>query len=435
VRSARAGLSGAWYLGALLVAPTLYFFATAITENGGSTFPWSLILLYAAAAVAVVCWVRFTPSCEWPGATRGWLMLGVVVWLFVLLSDHFRGTDPASAAAALVPLSLLLILLKRPSTPECWRAADVFAWTVAAAAGILLLLEVMHAVPSWYVVHGQYGTDLITFDNGNYWLPLRDVLGLDGRWGGTTRLPNIAGQAGALLLVYGMVRPAGRRIVFVVVGLLSLLLTDSRTSYAAAAVGLCLLAALPGWGTRYWRMTPARILCAVLGIAMAVRVALKVLADPNLTGRMSMWPQFLSLGRDNLTLGAGQSGIDSAIAAGDLPAWAHQGHNLFIDALVRYGVPGLLLTLGFIAFAFVIAISGARRELGIGVALLAALVTSSMGDLGIDWTYPSDGLSVLLVSVLVSQPFADGPPRYLREADSSSVATSTTSTPSATPSD
>jgi hypothetical protein len=64
---------------------------------------------------------------------------------------------------------------------------------------------------------------------------------------------------------------------------------------------------------------------------------------------------------------------------------------------------GLLLTVAFVGIAFILTARLVRRELAAGLALLAALVTSCMGDLGIDWTYPSEGLSVLLVAVLVSQ--------------------------------
>jgi O-antigen ligase len=243
----------------------------------------------------------------------------------------------------------------------------------------------------------------MVFDRGAYWLPLRGLLGLEGRWGGASGFPNISGQAGALLVVYGVVRPIGRRWAFMLSGIVIMLLTDSRTSYAAGAVGLCLLASLPGWGATYWKVTPARVIALALGIGMAIRVVLKVLMDPNLTGRMAMWPEFLALARRFLPFGGGQQVIDSAISSGQLPAWAHQGHNLFLDTLVRHGAVGLLLTVAFIGIAFILTARPVRRELAAGLALLAALVTSCMGDLGIDWTYPSEGLSVLLVAVLVSQ--------------------------------
>jgi hypothetical protein len=397
-------VGGVWYLSALLMAPVLYSFVTALVGDAivFGALPWSLVALYGTTIVALVTWLGFRGGPSRDALMRYWLMLGVVVWLYVLLSESRQG-ESVVAAAALVPLTLFLILLKRPSRTDSWMAADAFAWTVVATSAIILLLEVSHAIPTWYSGQGQYGVDLMVFDRSAYWLPLRGLLGLEGRWGGASGFPNISGQAGALLVVYGVVRPIGRRWAFMLSGIVIMLLTDSRTSYAAGAVGLCLLASLPGWGATYWKVTPARVIALALGIGMAIRVVLKVLMDPNLTGRMAMWPEFLALARRFLPFGGGQQVIDSAISSGQLPAWAHQGHNLFLDTLVRHGAVGLLLTVAFIGIAFILTARPVRRELAAGLALLAALVTSCMGDLGIDWTYPSEGLSVLLVAVLVSQ--------------------------------
>ena len=429
----RARSSGAWYLAALLVAPTLYDSTDRVAQDGGAlgVLPWSLVALYSAAAFAVVCWVRYSSAAPWSPWMRGWLYLGVILWLFVLVSSFIQGQQ-AVGAAALVPLTYLLILIKRPSREDCWRAADAFAWVLVAFSAFMLALEVAHVIPAWYAAHGQVGTDLLAFDQGNYWLPLRSLLGLEGRWGGMAGFPNIAGQVGALLIVYGLVRPNGRRAAFVTSGIVTLLLTDSRTSFAAAAVGLLLIAALPGWGTRYWHMTPTRIFATCLGLAFALRVLVKIVLDPALTGRLAMWPQFLSLVRGFMPFGAGQRGIDAAISSGQLPAWAHQGHNIFLDALVRHGVVGLLLTVGFMAIAIGLTVGQARRERGVGLALVVALIVSCLGDLGVDWTYPSEGLSFLLVAVMVAQSETSD---YRLAAASSKVATSTTSTPSATPSD
>ena len=194
------------------------------------------------------------------------------------------------------------------------------------------------------------GRDLLPFDIANYWLPLREALGLDGRRGGHDGFPNIQGQAGALLMVYGFTRPGARRAVYVTTGAAILLLTDSRTSYSAAAAGLILLALLPGWRPTGRAWPVAKVVALVLGVAMAVRVALKVAADPNLTGRIAVWPEFLSLSSQNPMLGAGAPAIDEAVAAGDLPGWADQGHNILIDTFVRFGIATARWPWGFSAW-------------------------------------------------------------------------------------
>jgi O-antigen ligase len=396
--------SGTWYLSALLVAPILYDLVhTAAPTAGLATLPWSLVVLYGAGIVAIVSWIRFRAATAWDRSTRLWMMLGVVVWLDALVMSSLKG-DGVAGAAILVPLTFFLILLKRPARADIWRAADALGWTLVGASALILLLEVAHLIPAWYASHGDYGVFLEQFDRENYWLPLRSLLGLDGRWAGTTGYPSPTGQGAALLMVYGFIRPRGRRVVFVGTGAFMLLLTDSRTSYAAGAVGLCLLAALPGWGTSTRRVTAARALAAILGVAMGIRVLVQVLVDPSLTGRLSMWAQFLSLATGSPLVGSGMTGIEEAIAAGDIPAWAHQGHNIFLDTFVRYGVVGLILAVAFLAIALLLTLGGPRRGVGVGLAMLVALVVSCMGDLGLDWVYPSAGLSALLVAVLVSRP-------------------------------
>jgi O-antigen ligase len=398
------GWSGAWYLSLLLVAPILYdLLHTAAPTAGLATLPWSLVVLYGAGLVAIVSWIRFRPDEVWDRPTRLWMMVGVVVWLDALILGTLKG-EGVAGAAILVPLTFFLILLKRPARADIWRAGDALAWTLVGASALILLLEVVHLVPAWYAAHGDYGVFLEQFDRENYWLPLRSLLGLDSRWGGTTGYPSPTGQGAALLAVYGFSRPSGRRAVFVGSGLVMLLLTDSRTSYAAGAVGLCLLAALPGWGNSTRRVTLTRVLAVILGVAMGIRVLLQVATDPSLTGRLSMWTQFLSLVTGSLLFGSGMTGIEAAIEAGDIPAWAHQGHNIFLDTFVRYGLVGLVLAVAFLAIAFLLTLGGPRRGVGVGLAMVVALLVSSMGDLGLDWVYPSAGLSALLVAVLVSRP-------------------------------
>ena len=198
-----------------------------------------------------------------------------------------------------------------------------------------------------------------------------------------------------------------------------LLLTDSRTSYAAGAAGLILLALLPGWRPTGRTWPVARVVALVLGVAMAVRVALKIAADPNLTGRIAIWPEFLSLSSQNPMLGAGAPAIDEAVAAGDLPGWAVQGHNILIDTFVRFGIVGLALAVAFLGLALLIGVRGARLGHGVALAMAVALLVSCMGDLGLVWPYPTEGMSVLILSVLLARRREDATPSAASQPSSS----------------
>lgn len=402
--------SGAWYLALLLLAPIAYSLVEVVvgTDRLLATIPAPVVVMYVMTALAVVAWIAYRPVARWDGWTRGWLMIGVALWLYTTVVWSSQGVA-VPAAAVLLPATFLLILLKRPRPGDVWDAGDAIAWVATGCAFLVLALEVGGVIPSWYVGIGQVGRDLLPFDLTHYWLPLREVLGLDGRWGGYAGYPNIQGQAGALLLVYGFARPGVRRAVFVAVGALTLLLTDSRTSYAAAAAGLVLLAVLPGWQGVARRWTPARVVALVLGVAMALRVAVKVVEDPNLTGRIAVWPEFLSLWSRNPILGAGEQVIDEAVDAGSLPGWADQGHNILIDTFVRYGVLGLVIALAFLGIGALVCVRGARLGQGLSLALVAALLVSCMGDLGLVWPYPTEGMSMLILGVLLARRREDVP--------------------------
>jgi hypothetical protein len=395
--------SGSWYLTLLLVSPILYSVVAAgagIDADIGS-MPAALVVFYLAAILGLIMWTLYRPTSVWDGWTRGWLMLGVVLWLYSTVMWSLQG-EPVAGGSVLLPVTFLLVLLKRPGIPDVWRAGDAMAWAVVVSAAVILTLEVIGVIPSWYEVNGQAGRNLLPFDLSNYWLPLRESLGLDGRWGGYAGFPNIQGQAGALLIVFGFMRPGARRLAFVITGGVILLLTDSRTSYAAAAAGLVLVALLPGWRNADRSWPPARIIALLLGVLTGVRVALKVAADPNLTGRIAVWPDFLSLSSQNPVLGAGAPAIDEAVASGDLPGWAEQGHNILIDTFVRFGLVGLVLAIAFLGIALLVGVRGTRLGQGVGLAMAVALLVSCMGDLGLVWPYPTEGMSLLILSVLLA---------------------------------
>lgn len=394
--------SAAPYLSALLVVPVVYYSGLAVVADAAvGPVPWTLLLLLATAVVAVVCWVRFRAQAEWDGLLRAWFIIGLILWTYVLVAGDLRGASTAGAAAV-VPLTLVLVLLKRPGRSDAWAAADALAWTVVGTSVVVLLLEALGLIPSWYFADGVVQSDLLAFDRDTHWLPVNDVLGLDARWGGPLRHPNITGLAGAVLAVYGFARPGARRASFVVTGVLILVLTDSRSSYAAAAMGLCLLAALPVWGRPYLRVSPARVVALVLGVVLGSRVIQNVAENPGLTGRTTVWPEFLSLWPQSPVLGVGEGAIAEAIASGQLPPWSFHGHNFAIDTLVRHGLVGLGLSVLFLGIAFAVTIRGVGRSTGVGLAMLSALVLASFGELVFEWRYPSAAFSALVVAVLLA---------------------------------
>ena len=393
--------SAAPFVSLLLVAPVAYHFG--LTVAAGAVLGPAL-LLAAVIGAAVLC-VPARASGTWSVILRGWLLLAVITWLYLVMREGAGGTK-ADAAAIFVPVSLLLIWAKKPSRKAAWAAADALAWSLVATSMAVLILEVAGVIPSWYEVLGDYFVGLIPFDRETHWLMVNSLLGLDGRSGGILRDPNAIGPVGALLAVYGFARPGLRRIVFVAGGVAIVVLSDSRATYGAIAFGLLALLLLPGWGVRLLTVTPAKAAAAGIGLLAAARLGYDFFTNPagtvTLTGRTSMWPDFLSLWPESPVVGVGSAAIEAARKSGVLPVWSTHGHNQYIDTLVRYGVVGTVLVGSLIALGVVVSGIAARHGRGLSVALWVVLVVAMTSNLVLDWRYPSVALSWILVAMILA---------------------------------
>lgn len=397
----RSGPTTAAYLSLLLIAPAAYYFGLAAMGDA----PLGPLLLVACFVAAVVTWVVSRSAGQWSVLVRMWLLLAVIVWAFLILREGAGGIR-ADAAAIFVPVSVLLIWIKRPGRAAAWTAADALSWVLVATSAAVLVLEVSGRIPSWYVRMGDYFIDLIAFDRDQHWLALNAALGLDGRWGGLLGDPNAIGPVGALLAVYGFARPGVRRVVFVAAGVAIVVLSDSRATYGALAFGLLALLLLPGWGVRLLTITPAKAVAACLGLLAALRLARDLVANPagtlSLTGRTEMWPDFLTLWPQSPVVGVGTGAINAARESGALPVWSSHGHNQYIDTLVRYGVVGVVLTGSLIVVGLLLAGLAARRGSGLSAALWVVLLVAMTSNLVLDWRYPSVAMSWILVAVILA---------------------------------
>jgi hypothetical protein len=393
--------SAAAYLGLLLVAPVAYHFGLTVAPTTAA----GPILLLGCVAAAVGPWLLARSSGSWSVMMRTWLGLAIIQWLYLVLRDGVGGIR-SDVAAILVPVALLLIWGKRPSRRSAWAASDTFAASLVVMSAVALGLEVGGLIPSWYEGGGQYFLDLAAFDRDTHWLTLNGALGMDGRWGGVLRDPNAIGPVGALLTVYGFTRSGVRRVVFAGAGTAIVVLSDSRATYGALALGLLALLLLPGWGVRLMTVTPAKVAAAGLGLLAGARLAYDLVTNPagtlTLTGRTAMWPDFVSLWPDSPVFGVGTRAVNAAQQAGILPVWSSHGHNQYIDTLVRYGVVGIVLSGALIVLALIVAGLAARRGRGLSIALMVVLIVAMTSNLVLDWRYPSVALSWFLVLLVLA---------------------------------
>jgi O-antigen ligase len=158
-----------------------------------------------------------------------------------------------------------------------------------------------------------------------------------------------------------------------------LLLTNSRASVLAAAIGCAVAAAL--------HLRRRALAALVVGAATAALAVLLVFTPASIGDRASYW----SAARATAAAhpfggsGAGTFGIVHQQAP-----YARDAHSLYLQALSELGVGGLLLVVAFLAFPLALAI---RR----GLAAPAAGLTVFVLHAGVDWDWQ---LPVLTLAAL-----------------------------------
>jgi hypothetical protein len=126
------------------------------------------------------------------------------------------------------------------------------------------------------------------------------------------------------------------------------------------------------------------------------------------SGRYQYWSTALDAFKGHPLQGIGAGGYEAYWDQhGSLSRPVRDAHSLFIESMAELGVVGLVLVLGFPAFA---AVSGARRvsTSSRGGALAAALATLAAGitSAAIDWTWelPACFVLVVLAAALLTGP-------------------------------
>jgi O-antigen ligase len=383
--------SGSWYLTALAVGVVLERFANYLwyedpVLKGQAA---NILVAFAYFAVAGALWLALDGRHPARGLLLVFLVAMATAWLVHLCLYRLHGDAFNYTSVLYVPI-LLFLAIKPPTSQEARTAAIGFAWAVAAVLISTRALEMLGVLAIKPQSEG-----VIEFDTERYFLPLNDFLGIDGRWPGPFGHNGDTAMMGALLVVLAFAFWSRASWVFIVVGGLTLLLTNGRASMGAVAAGLIVMAMFVTQGplarlSRTWRVSLGAIALGIGALGMYLRPA-------GLTGRNNIWPAFLELWQTSPLLGVGGSGI--AVSGGLTQEFGH-AHSLYIDELARYGLVGFVVQFGALAVGVVIACWAAGRgrpgPLGVLVAYLVTAVTEPRNS----WITPSaTGFLVILMVV------------------------------------
>lgn len=385
------------------------------------------LVFLAGLVAAVVLWWRYRPAVRLPRVQAIALLLMVALWAAVLVRTLVSG-DPVGPVSFSVVLLLAMLGIKPPDAAAARRIVDGVAWLLLAAAAFALVAEVVGWADSWY---GRLAMEpgLSGFERDYYWLPLADVLGLEGRWAGPFVHPNHAGLLGGLLLVIGLSREGVRRGVLVLSGVLVLLLVQSRTAGVAAVGGvLCVAAAQWTWSGRdrvrlLWAAAVGAVLVALLtipvlrGVSGSSEPGDYLASYGTAMGRSDVWRTYAQLWQESPLLGVPDSRIAEAARDGLLPTWAATAHNLLLDTLTRLGLLGGLLLVAVLAAVAVAAVGAARRGAAVSAGITGLVIVSGLTEALVFWDRLAIGTIALLLAWLGSFESAPralsatGPPR------------------------
>jgi O-antigen ligase len=390
--------SGSWYASVLAVGVVLeragyYLWFEQPVFKGQAL---DVILPFLAFAVALACWLlleRRGPASRLLLAFLGSMALAWVVHLVLyrLHVDAFKYT-----ALLYIPV-LAMFAFKPLRLKEAWAAVLACAWATTCLLIGVRSLEMTGVIP----IKSQVAST-IAFDKERYFLPLNDLLGIDGRWPGPFGHNGDTAMMGALLIVIAFAHWTKASWVFLPVGAFTLLITSGRASMGAAAAGLVVMAMFTS--VKPFDRVPKRIRVIAGACTLAVGAWFMYSWRAGLTGRDTIWPAFIELWQTSPWIGVGGSGIQ--ISAGisaanrELTQTFLHAHSLYIDELTRFGVVGFATQFGALAIGVAIAAIAAGRGRPGPLGILIAYFVTGITEPRNSWISPTvTGFLVILMVV------------------------------------
>jgi len=344
--------------------------------------------------ISVLLWLVYKGKRiqnPWAGAFLVGLGIAWVIHM-VIIRDH--GDQYPHTVWLFIPV-LVMLFFKAPKYEECWTVILIFAWSAAFILVTTRVLEATNAIPMFRIDPG-----IIEWEKERYWLPVSDLLGINGRWPGPFGYNSKTGFIGALLVLISIARWSKSSWVLLPLGLLVVLATASRGTWLALAAGLTVLVVFTT------REPIKRIPIAARAATFAVLVVLAgfaFLQNPvGTTGRSGpggIWNNFLDLWSTSPWLGVGQVGILADPDAGI----SMEAHNLFIQHLTRFGVIGLTTQYIVIAIAIGLVSLAAYRGGSWPLALVATYYTASLTEVFQDgWLQHSIYSLVIIITAIAA---------------------------------
>ena len=354
----------------------------------------NILLMFGGFGVAGILWWAAPWGTRATTALKVFLIAMALAWFVHWALYRFHSDAMNYTAAMYVPI-LVMLLAKPPKLAEARIAVLALAWTTSV---VLVLTRVLEMV-GWLSIRSQ-PEGIIDFDEERYFLPLNDLMGIDGRWPGPFGHNGDTAMMGALLIVIAVAFWSRSSWVFLTVGAITLVLTNGRASIGAAAAGLILITMFSRSGRL--DLIP-RTLRIVGGFLVLVAGALFMFARPaGLTGREKIWPAFLELWWESPLVGVGGRGIANG---NEVAQFYGHAHSLYIDELARWGLAGFVTQFAAIGIGVFIAARAAGLGYSGPLAVTATYLITGVTEPRNNWVAPSATGFLLILMVVAAAAY------------------------------
>jgi hypothetical protein len=359
----------------------------------------AVLVPITAFAATLVLWLILKRRRPVHGWALVFLILLALAWVINLATFRYHGDSFTYGALLFLPI-LIVIGLKPPAYGEGQTAFITQAWAITSVLVITRLLEMTGRIAVKFQPEG-----IIEFDSEYYWLPLNNLLGIDGRWPGPFGHNGYTAMMGSFIIVIAVAFWTRASWVFLAIGAVTLIVTSGRASAGAAAAGVVTVAMLTprGWLGRVPR--PWRILGG--GGLLLVGLVVLFSGKSGLTGRQTIWPAFWELWQTSPLFGVGSSGI--AVSGGVTQSFGH-AHSMYLDLLARYGLIAFLVVMAALGIGLGITIGAGIRGFPGPLALLVAYLITAVTEPRNDWLHPGAYVLMVVVSVMAAAAYLSRPP-------------------------
>ncbi len=387
-------LSSRWYVCALSAAIVLSGYGQYLWQYNFQDWPLikaqppGVSILLIGVAIAGFFWLFL----QWNPTTDKLLKVVIgalfLTWFAVIAAAISHQELFTHSVWTYLPI-LAMLSLKVPRRQDLEFSIIFFSWLIVI---ILIFTRVMELTDNLSLP--PLG-EMTEYERQNYWLPLSGNLGPDFRWPGPMGHNAMTGVAGAFLIVVGANFRRFSGLIFIIIGVLVLLLTNSRVSMVAAAIGFGIvlflgpnkLASKFSWRSRVSLVT---VVAAIAGGAALI-------VSPNLTGRNNYWPAFVDLWLQSPFTGVGKTGR----AEGDPLISQTNAHNIFLDILALYGVIPLIALIAALIGMVLITYRAARIGDVLPFAIVVTFIVVGLTQSDHGWTEPSEPWWLLIMGVFL----------------------------------